>query len=264
MGTSAGSLSPRTNWDSLASYEFPLPPLEEQRRIAEIFSVLNDFEEKALALTESLKIIRDSWIELNFSDLSSIWPEKAASEVLDRITVGIVVRPADLYVPKGQGVPSLRSLNVLPDRVILDDLVYISHEGHAAHVKSMLSPGDVVVVRSGRPGDAAVISNDAGKLNCIDLIICRPSPEITPDFLCSALNSRFGRKQIAAGIAGTAQQHLNVGTFKQLRLPIPPLGAQKVFIEQLRNLTHSLADSERRLLGVRQVKSILMERTFAQ
>ena len=34
VSTSAGSLSPRTNWTQLANYEFALPPLEEQRRIA--------------------------------------------------------------------------------------------------------------------------------------------------------------------------------------------------------------------------------------
>src|SRR6266566_2737717 len=34
VGTSAGSLSPRTNWASLASYEFALPPIKEQQRIA--------------------------------------------------------------------------------------------------------------------------------------------------------------------------------------------------------------------------------------
>ena len=35
IGTSAGSLSPRTNWRNLAAYEFALPSLDEQRRIAE-------------------------------------------------------------------------------------------------------------------------------------------------------------------------------------------------------------------------------------
>ena len=34
--TSAGSLSPRTNWSHLANYEFPLPPVDEQRRIADL------------------------------------------------------------------------------------------------------------------------------------------------------------------------------------------------------------------------------------
>jgi len=35
VGTSAGSLSPRTNWKSLASFEFMLPPIQEQARLVE-------------------------------------------------------------------------------------------------------------------------------------------------------------------------------------------------------------------------------------
>ena len=39
---SAGSLSPRTNWSSLASFEFDLPPLDQQRRIAEILWAVDE------------------------------------------------------------------------------------------------------------------------------------------------------------------------------------------------------------------------------
>ncbi|MGX9988822.1 restriction endonuclease subunit S [Rhizobium sp. Z1P35] len=35
VGTSAGSLSPRTNWTSLAGFEFMLPPIQEQVRLVE-------------------------------------------------------------------------------------------------------------------------------------------------------------------------------------------------------------------------------------
>jgi len=42
VGTSAGSLSPRTNWSSLASFEFDLPPLDQQRRIAEIIWAVDE------------------------------------------------------------------------------------------------------------------------------------------------------------------------------------------------------------------------------
>lgn len=41
LGTSAGSLSPRTKWADLAKYEFALPPLEEQQRIADLFSCID-------------------------------------------------------------------------------------------------------------------------------------------------------------------------------------------------------------------------------
>ena len=36
IGTSAESLSPRTNYRNLAAYEFALPPLDEQHRMAEL------------------------------------------------------------------------------------------------------------------------------------------------------------------------------------------------------------------------------------
>ncbi|MBS3906135.1 MAG: restriction endonuclease subunit S [Syntrophaceae bacterium] len=48
VGTSAGSLSPRTNWSSLAGFEFDLPPLDQQRRIAEILWAVDEVVEKNL------------------------------------------------------------------------------------------------------------------------------------------------------------------------------------------------------------------------
>ena len=48
--TSAGSLSPRTNWKQLADYEFALPPLAEQRRIAEVL----------LAIETNLNTLRET------------------------------------------------------------------------------------------------------------------------------------------------------------------------------------------------------------
>ncbi len=53
VGTSAGSLSPRTNWSSLASFEFDLPPLDQQRRLAEILWAVDEAEQTRLAAKTS-------------------------------------------------------------------------------------------------------------------------------------------------------------------------------------------------------------------
>jgi type I restriction enzyme S subunit len=57
LGTSAGSLSPRTKWQELAKYEFALPPIAEQRRIV---ALLNQVDE----LVKSCELAQDHLIKL--------------------------------------------------------------------------------------------------------------------------------------------------------------------------------------------------------
>lgn len=60
VGTSAGSLSPRTNWSSLASFELDLPPLDQQRRIAEILWAVDEMLETEWKCHESILSLRKS------------------------------------------------------------------------------------------------------------------------------------------------------------------------------------------------------------
>lgn len=58
LDTSAGSLSPRTSWTALKDFEFPLPPLDEQKRIAEILWAADETVEKyLLSLQETTKLL---------------------------------------------------------------------------------------------------------------------------------------------------------------------------------------------------------------
>lgn len=203
-----------------------------------------ELKERLRFAREALSDVSSSWIERNIA--SNAWPESVATDVLDRATVGIVVKPAELYVPEGTGIPALRSHNIAPHRVVMSDCVNISHEGHRNHEKSRLQPGDLAIVRSGRPGDAAVIPDGMGELNCIDLIIATPGEKLRSEFLCAVLNSRYGRLQFASGIAGTAQKHFNVGLFKKLKIPIPPLETQDQFIAHMHQLQRATVSLEHR------------------
>lgn len=60
LGTSAGSLSPRTRWRDLAAYEFPLPPLDEQRRIAEILWATEDSLDVTSAVRTAFDLAREA------------------------------------------------------------------------------------------------------------------------------------------------------------------------------------------------------------
>lgn len=51
LGTSAGSLSPRTNWRDLATFEFDLPPLDEQRRIADLLWAVERHQKRLASIS---------------------------------------------------------------------------------------------------------------------------------------------------------------------------------------------------------------------
>ncbi len=264
VGTSAGSLSPRTNWKSLADFEFSLPPMEEQRRIVEILEA----SDRAVSALEDARGLHGNllraFIQEKFERFDVECMHKPASSLMRRVTVGIVVKPADLYVERGKGVLALRSLNVFPDRFALAETVEISVEGHAAHGKSALQAGDIVVVRTGRPGDAAVVPLELAGINCIDLIVAKPADDIEPQYVVTFLNSQFGRRIFFAGTTGTAQQHFNVGEFSKLRLPVPPREIQQEFVSRLTLLRSPEEALIKRLHQVRTFRSALLNRAAGE
>lgn len=261
VGTSAGSLSPRTNWANLASFEFLLPPMQEQARMLEPLLGVRALEEGLGAALDLGENTYEAWIESELKDHG--WPVRPAIDLLTRATVGIVVKPADWYVSSGKGVPALRSLNVLKNRLSWGKHVEISHEGHRVHRKSALTAGDVVIVRSGRPGDAAVVPPLDHPLNAIDLIISTTGPDLRPEFFCRFLNSVAGRRQFASGIAGTAQLHFNVELFKKLRIPVPPLTIQDAFIARAHQFDGALNDLRARLNAAQDLKKAVLKECVA-
>ncbi len=262
VGTSAGSLSPRTNWKSLADFEFLLPPIQDQARMLEPLVAARALEEKLIEAEDAASKSYEAWIEHELKDHG--WPEEPATDLLDRATVGIVVKPADLYVNDGSGVPALRSLNVQKNRLSWEDCVRISDEGHASHQKSALKAGDVVIVRSGRPGDAAVIPELEHGLNAVDLIVSTPGPRLRSEFFCRFLNSIAGRKQFASGIAGTAQLHFNVSLFKKLTIPVPSIGAQDEFIERARKFEQSTESLRSRISAAQNLRRTILQECVGQ
>jgi type I restriction enzyme S subunit len=60
LGTSAGSLSPRTSWNALKDFEFPLPLIKEQKRIAEILWAADEGVESYGSFLKDINDYRNS------------------------------------------------------------------------------------------------------------------------------------------------------------------------------------------------------------
>ncbi len=152
------------------------------------------------------------------------WRDVALEDVADELTVGYVGPMASEYVD--DGVPFLRSLNVEPLRINKNDLKFITPEFHRRIQKSRLTPGDVVIVRTGKPGACSVVPDWLADANCSDLVIVRCGNELNNRFLAYYVNT-VASGHVAAHLVGAVQQHFNVGSARTLRLNLPPLAEQK-------------------------------------
>lgn len=172
------------------------------------------------------------------------WPAVPLEEMCSRITVGHVGPMADQYV--SDGVPFLRSQNVRPFQVVTDQLKFIPAEFHERLRKCALSPGDVVVVRTGYPGTAAVIPQSMPVANCADLVVITPGPHLDPYFLCALFNSTWGIASVAGRLVGSAQQHFNIGAARRLEVHLPPMETQRKIVSVLSAYDELIENNRRR------------------
>jgi type I restriction enzyme S subunit len=180
------------------------------------------------------------------------WREVPLGEVAHEVTVGFVGPMADQY--RDGGIPFLRSQNVRPHRIDLADVKYIDQEFHGRLRKSALGPGDVVTVRTGKPGTTAVIPDSMPVANCSDLVVTRPGPNLDSRWLSYYLNFVID-SHIGGHLVGAVQQHFNVQSAKKLTLLLPDIAEQRAISGVLGALDDKIAANERimnitrRLLG---------------
>lgn len=235
VARSVGVSYPAINASDLGRFLVPLPSPSEQRAIADYLDAetarIDALITKKRRLIELLNERREGLVEEAVRALARECRERPLCFAAPEVLVGIVVTPAAFYAD--EGVLALRGVNIRPGRIDLTDTVNLSQEGHALHMKSRLAAGDVVVVRTGQAGAAAVVPPDMDGVNCIDLLIVRRSPILHSAYLEFVLNSDWTRKHIEEHSVGTIQSHFNVGALKRLPVPVPPLDVQRKVAERL-------------------------------
>jgi type I restriction enzyme S subunit len=246
--------------------EIPLPSLAEQERIVSLLDQADALRRKR---RESMELL-DQYVQSVFMEMFGDpvinpkgWEQKAGSAYSKLISVGVVIKPASHYAEKG--VIALRSLNVKKNHINLDKIVYFSENAHKSIVaKSTLRFRDVVIVRTGMTGTAAVIPRELDGINCIDLIIVRPDTNVVnPYYLSFLFNSDRVKKMVAEKEVGGIQKHFNIGAVKKMALPMPPLEIQNEFeriYKTKENLREKMLAQE---VEIENQFNTLMQKAFA-
>ena len=160
------------------------------------------------------------------------------------------------------GIPFLRSQNILPFQLELSSIKYISPEFHKKLKKSALYPRDVVVVRTGYPGTACVIPSNFPVSNCADLVIIRPSSQLNSYYLAYVFNSAWGRSHVSGNLVGVAQQHFNIGVAKEMVIHLPPFSIQNKIAAILSAYDDLIENNTRRIAILEEMAQSLYREWF--
>jgi type I restriction enzyme S subunit len=228
VGTSAGSLSPRTNWSSLANFEFDLPPLDQQRRVAEIFWELDRSREAKIALHASATQARVAYSAKLFS----------TEDVSGRVSLGSVCRFQSGFPFKSadfckEGDRLLRGSNVGVNTLLWDSEItrFFPTSRRSEVVDFVLQAGDTVVAMD-RPfiSEGFKIAR-IGEHDLPCLLLQRvgrfhPTDELDRDFLWMFLSSESFQRQIMLSQQGSDLPHISKFDVESTTLVLPPLNDQ--------------------------------------
>ncbi|MFY0510167.1 restriction endonuclease subunit S [Streptomyces anulatus] len=241
---SRGSVNPYVNWPDIAKYEFLLPPLSEQRRIADL---LWSFERAVRAKATALEAARRA----ELAALGELYDEPAWSvrriDQAGEVQLGMKREPK---VHEGTDLrPYLRVANVGDDELFLDDVLEMNFEP-GAYAKYALRPKDVLL-NEGQSleyvGRSAMYRGEIdGCCFQMTLLRFRAGEEVLPEFALGW----FRRCQHLGAFARVAKRttsiaHLPAGLLSAQPIPVPPLSVQRRVVERLeaaRELRTTLAE----------------------
>lgn len=250
VSTSVGSISPRTNWRSLASFEFNLPSLNEQRIIAQALLAAELTSDSYHLLTlETKQLWQATAVEL-FSPnrvISNYKPHKEVTlgELLEYASDGPFGSKlkTEHYTEKGVRVIRLQNIEELLFNGI--DEAFIDEEYYREElVRYTVKPNDVLIAGLGderiRAGRSCLAPKELGPaINKADCFCLRTVKDLQHEFLVHFLNSSYGLRQARKFAQGTTRIRLNLENIKRWRIPLPPLRVQQEIVNSLRTIHQS-------------------------
>lgn len=224
--------------DQVSNLEIPLPPLEEQKRIAAILDKADALRAKrrqAIALLDSLT--QSIFLEMFGDPVSNPkgWPQKTVGDLNVNMTYG-----PRFYNEQysDDGIPIVR----------ITDLSTAGYLDYSAMPKLRVSdvdlkehksqPGDILFARTGATvGKAALIrEEDPASIPGAYFIRMRFPSNTVPEFAWATIRHPSIQKIIFEGSRQSAQQNFSGPGLRRLPFTLPPFEAQERFAQVTRRI----------------------------
>ena len=270
MRGSGGSLSPRVKWSHISDYEFDLPPIDEQKKLAELLWAANDLKESyKKAITATDEMLKAKFREMfgecggqgddcGFDDSRrdaesrSKWPMIELKSICSKITDGTHKTPKYLE----SGIMFLSAKDIQSGHLDFSSVKYISEtEYHEIQKRCMIEPGDVLISKSGSLGASAIVPADAPRFGIFESIavIKYNREKLIGKYLDVCIKSDFVQRQFEVASKGETIKHLHLNVLSGIQIPLPPLSLQRKFVAIADKAESAKANLKKSIAAIDQV-----------
>ncbi|HFR4112911.1 TPA: restriction endonuclease subunit S [Yersinia enterocolitica] len=202
--------------------------------------------------------------KLRFREFSGEWDHKLLGSVTSKIGSGSTPKGGS-QVYLDLGIPFIRSQNVNNDKLLLNELVFISSDTDKKMKGSRVKPGDILLNITGASiGRSCVVpeSFDKGNVNQHVCIIRLSNGK--PRFYQNYLSSQKGQKLIELSQSGSGREGLNFENIRKFKIASPTIQEQAKIADFLSSVDEKIALQTKQYELLCHYKKGVMQRIFSQ
>lgn len=244
IGKSAGSLSPRVKWEHLKEYEFNLPDLDRQEKLAEVLWAMVDMREAY----RKLNFITNELVNAQFIEMFGDPIKNPKYQIVTIGELGEVMTGNTPSMKKAEYFESKDIMFIKPGDIAEDHVteirsseVYISEK--ARSVGRIFPANAVLVTCIGTIGKVGISVKESSCNQQINVIL--PHESVNCIYLSHALY--YMRTYIKKVANASVVPILNKSSFSKLHVPLPPAELQEQFAAFVHQTDKSKSELEQAL-----------------
>ena len=277
---SAGSAQPNLSTQQIKSFELPIPPLDEQKRIVakldECFEAITKARANVEKNLNNAKELFQSQLNQIFSQpaLSEAegkgngWADKRIEEMTENVSKGSSPKWQGINYVENDGILFITSENVGEAELLLHKKKYVEKKFNDKEKKSILKKGDVLTNIVGASiGRTAIYDiDDIANINQAVCVIRCNENVLNNYYLMYLLNSPFFKTILHENEVNNARANLSLTFFRNLIIPIPNTTEQQSIVEfiiDLKSQTQALESNyQQELAALDELKKSILQKAF--
>jgi type I restriction enzyme, S subunit len=251
--------------DALSKWPVPLPPLDEQRRIAAILDQADALRAKSREVVESVNQLAQSIFVDSFGDPTANprgYPRAMLGDVIRSASDGPHVSPQ--YA--AEGIPFLSTRHVKPGRIVWEDLKFLSPDDAAVQWrKCRPTRGDVLYTKGGTTGIAAAVNDDREFAVWVHVAVLTPlADRVNSTWLEAMLNTAHCYRQSQRLTHGIANHDLGLKRMVNIEILLPPIEEQNRYADDVARVRTTADRSVVQVSKSNQLFASLQSRAFSR